>query len=57
MRCSEKKRYPDRISAELFMLKLVRKARYQRVYKCNICKGWHLTKRDYLEKNRPSVSS
>lgn len=50
-----KRRFPDEISAKLAMAGIQRRSSRprvpQRAYRCDVCKGWHLTSQKVLPKN------
>lgn len=46
MSCQEKRLYITEHEAIIGLIKVQRKHKVrQRVYKCDVCKGWHLTSR------------
>ena len=50
MKCSEKQKYKTKDAAAYGAMKLFETFGYARIYHCDKCKCWHLTKKPYKEK-------
>lgn len=43
--CAKKKRYPSKKEAKQIIRRLLRKGRKLSCYRCDVCEGYHLTRK------------